>query len=40
MDSNINKPCKATGIASFCILVGAFHFNAAQASQSTSLTPC
>lgn len=36
----MSLPCKAIGIASFCILVGVFHFNDSQVSHNTSVTPC
>jgi hypothetical protein len=32
-------PCNATGIASFCIFDGDFHFNCSQASHNTSTIP-
>lgn len=32
-------PCRATGMASFCILEGAFQPTAAHASHNTSTTP-
>jgi hypothetical protein len=32
-------PCKAIGIASFCIFDGDFHFNSSQASHKTSTIP-